>query len=284
MRSEGCGAYLAIITKGFQKSKQLKPEFERALKQGLPMIVVMAGPLEFEPSAEWLMPSIESMGGTSKLLDFRNPESFESQMAMLMLKLQPNHVSAFARELSSIAVDVPTLRASDAVQALHDTGSDLKACRAVLRDIVGLTLDASSGHILAEAEIMLELKAVFELFGLKSPEVALSICWAIGNMLACTEGLEETLYAQGAAEIVMRSMGAHEKDPAVQQHGCLALQRLVHSDMLIDAGIISAIQSAIKDHSNDNNVQLQAIRLVQAIIISSNISDVNKKKVADKLS
>ena len=83
--------------------------------------------------------------------------SFESQMAMLMLQLQPNHVSAFARELSSIPIDVPTLRASDAVQALHGTGQDLKACRATLRDIVGLTLDASSGHILVEVGVLCAL-------------------------------------------------------------------------------------------------------------------------------
>lgn len=57
-------------------------------------------------------------------------------------------------------------------------------------------------------------------------------------MLACAGGLEEQLYEQGAAEVVMRSMGAHEKDPAVQQHGCLALQRLVQGDMLVDTGVI----------------------------------------------
>jgi len=169
------------------------------------------------------------------------------------------------------------------VQALQDASSDLKACRSTLRDLVGLTLDASSGHILTEAMLMPELKSIFQLFGMKSPEVALSICWAIGNMLACAGGLEEQLYEQGAAEVVMRSMGAHEKDPAVQQHGCLALQRLVQGDMLVDTGVIGSIQTALKDHGNDNNVQLQGIRLVQAILISNNISDANKKKVADKM-
>ena len=64
---------MAILTRRFQHSKQLKSEFERALKQGVPMILVLAGPADFNPSAEWLLPSIDAVGGSSKLLDFRDP-------------------------------------------------------------------------------------------------------------------------------------------------------------------------------------------------------------------
>eukprot|EP00729_Bicosta_minor_P014191 gene14191-20938_t len=147
LHDQGCGAYLAVISKGFEKSKDLKVEFERVSKQGtgLPTMLVMAGPKEFVATADWLLPSIEEQGGPSKLIDFRgnDPAAFDRQIALVMLQLLPNHVSTFARELSAIAAEV--------VQALQDASSDLKACRSTLRDLVGLTLDASSGHILTEA-------------------------------------------------------------------------------------------------------------------------------------
>lgn len=251
----------------------------------MPVVLVLAGPPEFEVTAEWLLPAIEANGGTSKLLDFRSNgrARFESSMALLMLQLQPNHVSAFARELSSIATEMPKLRASDAVQALTEARKELKACRSTLRDIVGLALDNASGHILVEAEIMAELKEVFEAYCSTSPEVALSICWVIGNMLAVTgDELARDLYDDGAAGVVLRIMQMHEKDKAVQLHGCLALQRLVYSDMFVEAGGAECLQTLFRLHSNDSTILLQGIRLLQAIVISTNVTEALRTKISAK--
>ena len=77
----------------------------------------------------------------------------------------------------------------------------------------------------------------------------------------------------------LKAMSAHEKDAAVQLHGCLALQRLVMSDRILDANVVQVFGAVFRDHANDNNVQLHATRLVHALLLSDSISAHNKIKV-----
>lgn len=256
-------------------------ELSYARSKHRPVVMAVGADLSQSKSG-WLS---KALAASPDDLNFVSDISFQASLALLMLKLNAHHVSDQARETSTIGVTgkVPDVSWAETLLHLEQGMDDPKACRSALRLLLSFALeDELKPQMLDAKAVELVARAVGQHPG--SDEVALCACWMVNHLAYGAEELCPNITRQGGTEMVAACMRAHSGNAGVQLQGCAALQRLVVSDAVADAGAVDLILAAQAAHPSNGGVQLNAIRALMALQLSDKLSAAAQAKARGRVS